>query len=81
MPNLMMARNIQVTTDQYVSVSFSKSSTTTTYSRSFNKVDEYFSYIGGLLGSALALFFLLKSYSERSYLVDIGSMLLSNDNS
>jgi hypothetical protein len=78
-PDLMIVRNLQVTGD-YVSVQFSKSSRTTTYSRSFNKLDNYFSYIGGLLGSALGIFFLLNYYSEQSYLVDIGSLILSDDN-
>jgi hypothetical protein len=51
---------------------------TTTYTRSFNKLDDYLSYIGGLIGSALVIFFVLNTYSERCYLIDIASNILEN---
>jgi hypothetical protein len=71
-PNLFTSQNVEVGPNNlYAQVSFSKSSSTTVYSRSFNKIDSFFSYIGGLLGSALAIFFLLKSYSEMSFLIEL----------
>lgn len=81
-PNLFVARNTPVNSENiYVDFTFNKASTTITYTRSFGKVDDYFSYIGGLIGSALVLFFMLKSYSERSLLLDIAAVILENEHS
>lgn len=81
-PSLFDARSVAVGINNiYAEITFSKSSTTTTYTRSFAKIDDYFSYIGGLIGSSLVIFFMLKSYSERCFLIDIASVILENDNS
>ena len=42
---------------------FAKSSTITTYERSFNKVDAYFSYVGGLVGTIIGLIFIMEFYT------------------
>ena len=68
------------TSNVYAQVSFSKSSRSTSYTRSFDKIDTLFSYIGGLFGSALGAFFLLKSYSEKAFLMDLASKILVNEN-
>jgi hypothetical protein len=78
---MLTSNSFQIVDNFYGAVIFSKSSTTTTYTRSFNKLDDYFSYIGGFIGSALVIFFILKSYSERSYLIDIASHILSSEGS
>ena len=49
---------------QYVlDVRFNKSPKLTTYTRTFNKVDEYLSYVGGLIGTIIGLMFLLGKYN------------------
>lgn len=61
---------------------FTKSSTSTIFTRSFNKVDDYFSYVGGLVGTVLLFFFILSGYSEKSYVIDIASEVFKpSDNS
>ena len=49
--------------DYYVDMIIAKSSSSTTYERSFYKVDEFFSYIGGLVGVIISGMFLLASYN------------------
>lgn len=44
-------------------VLFQKSTSTSTYSRSFNKIDAYFSYVGGLVGTILGLIFIMGFYT------------------
>lgn len=62
-PDLFVSKTTVVSGNTYASMSFRKSSNTIVYSRSFAKVDDYFSYIGGLVGSALVIFFMMKEYS------------------
>lgn len=50
--------------NQYLaSLTFRKSPTTSTFSRSFNKMDAYFSYVGGLVGTILGLIFIVGFYT------------------
>lgn len=56
-------------------ITFLKSSTSTIYTRSFNKIDDYFSYVGGLVGTVLLFFFILSGYSEKSYVIEIASQV------
>lgn len=57
----------------YAQVVLSKASTSTIYTRSFNKLDQYLSYVGGLISSSLVVFFLLNIYSEKCYIVEIAA--------
>jgi hypothetical protein len=71
----MNAKTKAVAGTQYASVVFDRSSLQTTYSRSFNKVDSYFSYVGGLVGTVLLLFFIMSSYSDMSFSIDLANEL------
>ena len=51
----------------YAQIQFLRSSTSVTYHRSYNKVDQYLSYVGGLVGTVLGLFFLISFYNEITY--------------
>ena len=68
-----------VINEQYAQVVFWKSPVTHTYTRSFNKIDEYFSYVGGLVGSILALIFILSFFAEKAYGVSLASELYHDD--
>ena len=48
-----------------------RSSTTTTYERAFNKIDEFFSYIGGLVGTILGLMLFMEGFTNMSYELDL----------
>lgn len=50
---------------------FFKSSSQTTYKRSFNKADEFFSYVGGLIGTILGFMFFMSNFSLMSFELDI----------
>ncbi len=44
-----------------------KAASRMSYSRSFYKLDDYLSYIGGLFGAALGLMFFIKTYANASF--------------
>ena len=48
-----------------------KSSSQTTYKRSFNKVDEFFSYVGGLIGTILGFMLFMEKFSLMSFELDV----------
>ena len=51
----------------FAQIMFSKAGFTTTYTRSFNKIDAYFSYVGGLVGTIIGLIFILNNYTQKAY--------------
>jgi hypothetical protein len=62
------------------SLIFKKSSKSVTYTRSFNKLDTYFSYVGGLIGTIFTLVFIVGKYTEVAYEVSLSKkVFLSND--
>lgn len=48
-------------------VIFKKAATKQTIKRSFNKVDAYFSYVGGLVGTIIGLIFIMGPFTEKAY--------------
>lgn len=70
-PNLLVAKPRTFTSSRYAQINFVKSSTSTTYTRSFNKIDSFLSYVGGLVGTTLIIFFVLGAYSEKAYVMSI----------
>ena len=51
-----------------------------TYKRTFNKLDAYFSYVGGLVGTIIGLIFIMGPYTEKAYEVSLArKVLLAND--
>ena len=59
---------------------FGASPETTTYERSFNKVDNYFSYVGGLVGTIIGLIFIMEFYTEKAYEVSIARKVMLDNN-
>lgn len=79
-PNLFITKALPyLKQNNYITLKFTKSNRKTTYTRSFNKIDNYFSYIGGLVGTILLIFFLIQKYSETAYLIDISSEITITD--
>ena len=63
-PDLFTKTPYQMTnTKPFANVVFYKSPTTTTYTRSFNKIDSFFSYVGGIVGTIITVMFLSKFYT------------------
>ena len=65
--------------DKYGEIIFRKSPISRTYERSFNKIDEYFSYVGGLMGTILALIFILDFFSEKAFGASLASEVYHDD--
>ena len=72
-PYLMTAKR------PYAQISFNKATFTTSYTRSFNKVDNYFSYVGGLIGTIIGLIFILNLYTQKAYEISIAHKLFKYD--
>lgn len=62
-PSLLSVKPRTFPANQYVQINFVKSSTSTVYTRSFNKIDSFLSYVGGLVGTTLIIFIVLGAYS------------------
>lgn len=72
-PYALRARQREPFKNRYIEIVFNKASTSTIYTRSFSKIDDYFSYVGGLVGTILLFFFILGNYSQKSYVINIAS--------
>jgi hypothetical protein len=59
-------------------INFQKAHSKATYSRSFNKMDTYFSYVGGLVGTIIAFAFILSFYNEKAYEVSLARKIFLN---
>jgi len=57
----------QVTNDNYASFFLMKSSSSVAYQRSFNKIDSFLSYVGGLVGTILGFMLIVQTYTEMSF--------------
>lgn len=58
--------------NQYFKFNWRKAANKAQINRNFQKLDQTFSYIGGLFGTILLLLIFLKFYSKYSYELDIG---------
>ena len=47
----------------------------------FNKLDNYLSYVGGLIGTIIVIFITMSFYTEKAYEISIGKKLLLDDES
>ena len=63
----------------YVRLTWYKSPMTMICHRSFNKVDEYLAYVGGLIGAMVALLFIMSNFSEKAYGVSIANSVYQSD--
>lgn len=60
-------------------INFNAAAKSSTITRSFNKIDEYLSYVGGLVGTIIGIFFIMSFYTEKAYEVSIAKKLLVDD--
>lgn len=63
----------------FAKVVIRRSSTSLLASRSFKKIDETLSYIGGLFGFIVTAFLFMRVYTEYSFEVELGSLLFSHN--
>ena len=71
---------VATSTKPLFEVFFAKSSDFTIYERSFNKIDTYFSYVGGLVGTIIGLIFVMEFYTEKAYEISLAKkVMLDND--
>ena len=68
------------TPGQYLAeIRFNKSPKIINYTRTFNTIDNYMSYVGGLIGTIFGLMFLLGKYNEKAYEISIAHKLFHDD--
>lgn len=76
-PDLFQNIVYQVTNDNYASFYLMKSSRFTQYFRSFTKLDSFFSYVGGLVGTILGFMFIVSHYTQFSYELELSERLFT----
>lgn len=74
-PEIFQNIAFEVTDDRYASFFFMKSAKSTTYVRSFNKLDTFFSYVGGLIGTILGLMFVVANFTSMAYELELAERL------
>ena len=60
----------------YAVFEVAKSSSKVVFKRSFNKVDEFFAYVGGLIGTILGLMLFMGNFSLMSFELDVAQRFL-----
>lgn len=75
-PELFQMVSYEVASDnRYAAFLVLKSSVQKTYTRSFNKVDQFFSYVGGLVGTILGLMLFMGNFTSMAFALDLSQML------
>ena len=62
-PNKFQTQSLGVVSGLYAQVYFQKAAAKYSYTRGFNKIDNFASYVGGLIGTILGMVFILNVYS------------------
>ena len=79
-PDIFQTNAVNVGTDNvYAYIKYVRSAVDRTYERSFNKLDNYFSYVGGIIGTVLGIIFIMALFSEKAYSLSIASCLFSGE--
>jgi hypothetical protein len=63
----------------YFNMAFTKSAIVAKYNRTFSKIDNFLSYIGGLVGTLMGLLFIVGSYNQLCYQISLGNKLFVYD--
>lgn len=70
-PERFIAKVVPVVANIYAQFLFVKASNYRVYTRSFNKVDDFFSYVGGLISVLIVVFFFVECYSAANYMIEM----------
>jgi len=63
----------------YVRFQINKSEKSRTYYRSFNKIDNFLSYIGGLIGTFISICFIINKYAEVEYCIKFSYQIFGKE--
>ena len=77
-PKLLEHYSVPVSGDIYVAINFQKSPDMATYTRTFQKIDDFLSYVGGLVGIIFGFIFILNSYSELCFELSLANVLFQH---
>lgn len=64
-------KNFNIDSNIFARVALRKSSSSTRYLRSFRRLDDLLSYIGGLFGFLMILMVIIKKYNEYSFKIEL----------
>ena len=78
-PETFKTNSVNVANGVYAELTYARSPVDRLYERSFNKIDNYFSYVGGLIGTIIGLIFIMGIFSEKAYSISIASYLYQNE--
>lgn len=79
-PERFIAKVAPVVADNYAQFRFIKASNYRIYTRSFNKVDDFFSYVGGLISVIIVFFFFVGCYSAANYMIEMAGKTFQMEN-
>ena len=65
--------------DTYLTLSLKKSPIQRTYTRYFMRVDDFLSYVGGIIGTIIGFLFLIHIYARQAFSISIGSRLMLSE--
>jgi len=68
---IVIAQNPPGTTLSLTTIKFRKGKTFTTYTRDYQRIDDFLAYVGGLISTVIGSLFIMGSYSELCYLISL----------
>ena len=77
-PNGMSTDVVPSSGTTYARVLFEQATTSIKYIRSYDRIDDFLAYVGGLISSAIAVIFILSFYSEFCYYISVGQKLFTH---
>ena len=63
----------------YARILFEQASNSVDYIRTYNRIDDFLAYVGGLISSAIAVIFVMSFYSEFCYYISVANKLYVHD--
>ena len=80
-PDILTSSNSMRASSQiFATIEVKKSTKSVTYYRSFNKLDTYLSYVGGLVGTLIGLVFFMGPYTEKCFEISLAKKLMVDNN-
>ena len=70
-PDLFQVVPYDIVGSKLASFFLTKSGAKTTYKRSFTKIDRFFSYVGGLIGTILGFMLFMRKFTLMAFQLDI----------
>ena len=77
--DFFQARPMRVINDTYLTLRLQKSPVHRVFDRHFNKLDSFMAYVGGIVGTFVALIVVMRMYAEQAFSVSLASQLYTTE--